>query len=103
MVNAIKLFYDEIRDYNWNYPGFSAATGHFTQVVWKASTEIGVGVAVYPDAQYGHRAVVSINYRPPGNYAGRFPENVLPPRSRLLDANRTFLSDEEIPVEEMVL
>lgn len=103
VANAIKLFYDEIRHYNWNNPGFSMETGHFTQVVWKASTEIGVGVAVHPDAAYGHRAVVAINYRPPGNYQGQFPENVLPPRTRLLDPNHTLSRNEDMPAKVMVL
>ena len=31
-VRATKAFYDEIKDYNFNKPGFSMATGHFTQV-----------------------------------------------------------------------
>lgn len=75
MSNAIKLFYDEIRYYDWNNPGFSMQTGHFTQVVWKASIEIGVGIATSSDSTYGHRSVVCISYRPPGNYQGQFPQN----------------------------
>jgi hypothetical protein len=35
--------------YNWNAPGFSSATGHFTQVVWKATTEVGCGVVSCAD------------------------------------------------------
>lgn len=103
MANAIKLFYDEIRYYDWNNPGFSMETGHFTQVVWKASTEIGVGIAIYPDSQYGHRSVVAINYRPPGNYLGQFEQNVLPPRFRSLYVNYTLTHEEDIPAKVMVL
>ncbi|KAG4076789.1 hypothetical protein HA402_009135 [Bradysia odoriphaga] len=96
IANAIKLFYDEIRYYDWNNPGFSMETGHFTQVVWKASTEIGVGIAIYPDKRYGHRSVVAINYRPPGNYLGQFPQNVLSPRSRSFYLNDTQSHDEKV-------
>lgn len=103
MANAIKAFYDEIQYYDWNNPGFSSQTGHFTQVVWKASTEIGVGIATYPDATYGRRSVVAINYRPPGNYLGQFEQNVLPPRFRSLVLNYTLPYEGEIPSKVMVL
>lgn len=38
--------YNEYSQYNYNYPGFSEATGHFTQVVWKATTQLGCAVKV---------------------------------------------------------
>lgn len=53
----------------------SQCTGHFTQVVWKGSKEIGVGRAT----SSGGRTVVVANYRPPGNVLGMFATNVLPP------------------------
>lgn len=31
-------------DYNYASPGFASGTGHFTQVVWKATTEIGCAI-----------------------------------------------------------
>jgi uncharacterized protein YkwD len=33
------MWYNEISKYNFNSPGFSSGTGHFTQVVWKNSKE----------------------------------------------------------------
>ena len=66
-------WYSEIKDYNYARPGFGMKTGHFTQVVWKDSKELGCGVAKSrSDGTY-----VVCNYNPPGNYAGRFPANVL--------------------------
>ncbi|CAF1355333.1 unnamed protein product [Adineta ricciae] len=71
---ATQAWYDEIKDYNYNQPGFSAKVGHFTQVVWKNSKQLGVGIA-YADG--GRKALVVANYSPPGNYMGQFPQNVL--------------------------
>lgn len=68
-------WYSEIKDYNWANPGFSGATGHFTQVVWKSSTGLGCGRA--GNSQNGE--VTVCNYSPPGNYLGQFAQNVLPP------------------------
>uniref|UniRef100_A0A8D0AJU4 SCP domain-containing protein n=1 Tax=Sander lucioperca TaxID=283035 RepID=A0A8D0AJU4_SANLU len=50
-------------------------TGHFTQVVWKDSKELGVGMATD-----GHKVFVVGQYRPAGNMnmAGYFEKNVLP-------------------------
>lgn len=69
-------WYNEIKDYNYSRPGFSMKTGHFTQVVWKDSTQIGCGLA---KSRRGGTYVVC-NYNPPGNYQGRFPANVLKPK-----------------------
>ena len=34
--------------YNWNLPGFAEKTGHFTQLVWKETTQVGCGVTFCP-------------------------------------------------------
>uniref|UniRef100_A0A8D0ASP6 SCP domain-containing protein n=1 Tax=Sander lucioperca TaxID=283035 RepID=A0A8D0ASP6_SANLU len=72
---AVDSWYSEIKDYNWSRPGFSSNTGHFTQVVWKDSKELGVGMATD-----GHKVFVVGQYRPAGNMnmAGYFEKNVLP-------------------------
>ncbi len=74
--NVVKSWYDEINYYNYNRPGFSMKTGHFTQVVWKNSRYLGCGWAQARDGGY----YVVCNYNPPGNYRGRFSSNV--PRRR---------------------
>ena len=49
-------------------------TGHFTQVVWKNSVQLGIGIAFSSNSQ---KAWVVAEYYPPGNVAGQFAANVL--------------------------
>merc|ERR1719167_1124639 len=49
--------------------------GHFTQIVWKSTTELGVGVA-----SKDGKAFVVAHYSPPGNMLGDFTAEVLPPK-----------------------
>jgi hypothetical protein len=75
LKKAIDLWYDEITLYNFNNPGFSSATGHFTCLVWKTSTKFAMGISINDIT----KAVdVTMNTSPPGNYIGQFQENVLP-------------------------
>ncbi|KAM3611267.1 uncharacterized protein V6R79_015756 [Siganus canaliculatus] len=72
---AVDSWYSEVKDYDWSTPGFTSNTGHFTQVVWKDSTELGVGIATD-----GKKVFVVGQYRPAGNMNMReyFEKNVLP-------------------------
>ncbi|CAF1497352.1 unnamed protein product [Adineta ricciae] len=72
---ATQSWYDEIQYYNFNRPGFSSKTGHFTQVVWESSDRLGVGIGFSSDDR---KVYVVTNYNPPGNYQGQFGENVSP-------------------------
>ena len=67
------MWYDEIKKYNFRNPGFASGTGHFTQVVWVASKEVGIAKAT---SKTGKHFVVA-RYYPAGNVIGHFPENVL--------------------------
>ena len=67
-------WYSEINDYDFNNPGFNDKVGHFTQLVWKGSKEIGCGAA----CNNKNQCFVTCNYYPPGNYLGQFNNNVLP-------------------------
>lgn len=49
-------------------------TGHFTQIVWRDSTEFGVGMSRNRNGE----VYVVCNYNPAGNFLGSFMENVLP-------------------------
>jgi len=76
-LDATNTWYNEVERYDFNNPGFSQETGHFTQVVWKESTSVGYAVARGPGVI---GIVVAGHYRPPGNFTnpGAFEENVLP-------------------------
>ena len=71
---ASQIWYNEVSDYNFNNPGLSQRTQHFTQLVWKGSTQIGCGAACSPS----NRCYVTCNYYPPGNYESQFANNVFP-------------------------
>ena len=66
--------YKEVCDYDFN-SGKSIngkAVGHFTQIVWKTSLELGIGRATKGGCTY-----VVGRYKPPGNWIGKEPQNVL--------------------------
>ncbi|XP_032904586.1 uncharacterized protein LOC116990755 [Amblyraja radiata] len=75
-ADASESWYNEIKKYDFKSPGFHSETGHFTQLVWKASRELGVGYATDGKGMF---FVVAV-YNPPGNITnpGCFKENVLP-------------------------
>ena len=50
-------------------------SGHFTQVVWEGSKEVGFGFATYQDGEYNKLVVVG-NYYPAGNIMKQFEDNV---------------------------
>jgi uncharacterized protein YkwD len=72
---VVDSWYNEIHHYDFNQPDFRPETGHFTQVVWKASKELGLGIAQASDGTW----YVVGNYHPPGNIANQFATHVLKP------------------------
>ena len=73
-AQAIAMWYGEEASYDYAAATYSPTTGHFTQVIWNASTAIGAGVAT-STAGY---AFVVMEFDPPGNYLGMFRQNVFP-------------------------
>lgn len=76
--SAVDLWYNENSDYDYvagapKTPG--AVTGHFTQIVWKGTSELGCGLANCPSI--GNFLVC--NYGPAGNVRGRYTSNVSAP------------------------
>lgn len=65
-------------DFDTDRPTYSSITGHFTQMVWKNSRQLGVGVATGTNRRYGLECTyVVARYRRHGNVLGQFSENVL--------------------------
>ncbi len=61
--------YNEVKDFgssSISSYAFSHATGHFTQVVWAETSEVGCGSSKWFDGKY-HRMLVVCNYGEGGN------------------------------------
>jgi hypothetical protein len=59
--------------YNYSSPGYSGTTGHFTQLVWKATSQIGCAAVTCPDGSiftgYGQNSLYLVcEYYVPGNW-----------------------------------
>ncbi|KAK6621336.1 hypothetical protein RUM43_011642 [Polyplax serrata] len=68
---ACKSWYNEIKNYDFDCEPRSLSTGHFTQMVWRTTRELGMGLA---KSNSGLQLIVA-NYNPPGNYLGTFRVN----------------------------
>ena len=68
-------WYDEIKEYDFNNPGFKSEAGHFTQIIWKDTKEVGFGFAKSNNGVYYGVG----NYFPAGNIDTKeeFINNVL--------------------------
>ena len=68
---------------NYNYQTGKSKNGwvigHFTQVVWKNTQQIGCAVAVGTYLAYRGSYYVCCNYFPAGNYIGQYVQNVRTP------------------------
>jgi uncharacterized protein YkwD len=71
--SVVAMWYDEVKGYSFQQPGFSMQTGHFTQVVWRSTTQLGCGMA-----QCKGNDIWVCEYDPPGNWEGRYKQEVLP-------------------------
>jgi hypothetical protein len=70
-TSPVDSWYEEIKDYSFARSDYIKGTGHFTQVVWKNTTDVGFGIASGNGANYG-----VANYYKAGNFQGEFKENV---------------------------
>lgn len=76
---AVDLWYNEVQLYDFQNPGFTEASGHFTCLIWKSSTKFGLGFSTM-----GNTVVISMNTSPPGNVTSQFVDNVLPRNTSIL-------------------
>lgn len=70
---AMKAWYNEVSLYQGDW---SPSVGHFTQMVWKGTTQIGCATARCPQGRF-----LVCRYLPAGNVLNQFQSNVLPVRS----------------------
>ena len=71
---AFKKIIDEEKNYDFKSNKFSKATGHFTQAIWKDTTDIGCGFWV---DKVNKKYYIVLLYYPAGNIFGKFSENVI--------------------------
>lgn len=70
-LDASESWYSEINDYKYGKLNNSNwyKTGHYTQMVWKNTTHVGIGVAVCKNGSI----LIVANYNPSGNFMGEKP------------------------------
>ena len=73
-TTASKSWYNEISGYKYSkiLPANFATekpVGHYTQMVWRSTRQIGIGMAVSEDG----RVYVVARYFPAGNFIGQYP------------------------------
>lgn len=84
IVEAVASWMQEMALYDYANPGFSPSTGHFTQVVWKSTTQVAAAVMTCPPntvipGYSGNATYIVARYTPAGNFPDRFRENVAGP------------------------
>lgn len=70
-------WYSEISSYDFTTGASTDGNdvGHFTQVVWKGTKQVGCGLTTC-----GENDLLVCNYSPAGNLDGAYQDNVLPPK-----------------------
>lgn len=66
--SCVDAWGDERQYYDYNNPGFSEQTGHFTQLVWKNTTAVGCGSKLCGTSGW----FLVCEYWPRGNVIGEF-------------------------------
>ena len=77
--NILSIFrYAEEKLYDYDAGLYIPGTGHFTQVVWRSTTDLGIGIG---EGKVGNMFCTWIvgRYSPAGNVQGYYRENVMRP------------------------
>jgi uncharacterized protein YkwD len=72
--SAVASWYEEIEAHNFDAPEFSEQTGHFTQVIWRSSKQLGCAKVICQGNDFW-----VCRYSPSGNVSGQFGRNVPKP------------------------
>ncbi|KAK6352182.1 hypothetical protein TWF730_009012 [Orbilia blumenaviensis] len=84
-----ELWYEnELKLYNFNRQGYSVSTGHLTQMIWKATTEVGCMVRKCAFGTY-----VKCDYREKGNISGQFEQNCNAPKTGYRQSTPAYPND----------
>ncbi len=67
-AEVVRAWADEERHYNYRRNKCRGECGHYTQIVWASTREVGCGVG-----RYGNHEIWVCNYSPPGNWVGQRP------------------------------
>lgn len=67
-TEVVNMWGDEIKHYDYETNRCSAVCGHYTQLVWQKTTEVGCA-----NIRSGPQEIWVCNYNPPGNYRGQKP------------------------------
>jgi len=67
-AEVVQAWVSESRDYDYKSNGCHGVCGHYTQIVWAGTRQVGCAVA-----RGGGREVWVCDYDPPGNWVGQRP------------------------------
>jgi hypothetical protein len=79
LKDAADAWIKEKRDYHYGKVGDAstcnkdAICGHYTQVIWKETSQVGCAIAKYSTGNMKNWYVVVCKYKTPGNYEGETP------------------------------
>ncbi|OTB01316.1 hypothetical protein M426DRAFT_323585 [Hypoxylon sp. CI-4A] len=72
-TSCVDMWASEVAEYDYGDPGFGETTGHFTQLVWRDTTDVGCGAKLCPGNGGWYLAC---EYWPRGNIIGAFADEV---------------------------
>ncbi len=76
-AEVVDYWYSEEPKHNYNSNAYQPSSGHFSQIVWKGTTEIGC--AYNPNCEKnGYKGLYVCQYNPAGNVRGQVKDNVFP-------------------------
>lgn len=73
---AVKKWYEEVKSYSFAHPSLADSTKHFSQVVWKGTKKVGIGLA---KSKSSNKTYVIALYDPSGNIVGKEKDNIQTP------------------------
>lgn len=76
--SAIDTWYNENKNYDYNYPGWRDSSTHFTMLVWRNTRQIGCARCATEQSDQRNKNVIVCHYSPAGNQIGQFVANVMP-------------------------